>query len=434
MNDDPIALEATTSRNLAEAPPRRGTPLVGLALLALVTAVPARPQEQPTEDAAARLQTSLPAELAELAGEVLERNPELARLRAEAGAAEQRAPQVRALPDPMASVTAFLSTPETRVGPQQASAMISQRFPWFGTLDLKEKQALLGAAASRLEVEAKRLQLVTEVRRLAWELAYLDAEEEAVLEDRETLSHFEELARARYASGVGLGQAVVKLQAEITKDDNRILRIDSRRASLVASLNALRDRPAGDPLPTAQLSAAPAIVPPMDPSGLLDVAEMHRPEVRRSRILTEAAGIGIELAEKQYRPDFTLGFGYTLVGSRDDPAGRAMPPPDNGDDIIGLTLGVNLPVRREKLAAGLLEATARESAARDRTRGILAEIERDLGDLSSRLPLTLDQLALFDDLLILQAEEALRSAEAAFLRDLDGSTLADIALPAAAAA
>ncbi len=414
MIDNPIAVAAFTRTDPARGLSRVPVLLLGLTLAALIAPAPAQSQVQTTyADAAERLLAGLPAHLGEVVDEILDRNPELARLRAEAEAAAQRAPQVRALPDPMASLTAFLSTPETRVGPQLISASFSQRFPWFGTLKLKEQQALFGAAGSRLEVEAKRLKLVTEARRLAWELAYLEAEREAVLEDRDTLSHFEELARARYASGVGLGQAVVKLQAEITKDDNRLLRIDSRRSTLVASLNALRDRPAGDPLPAFRLAEAPEVVLPAS-SSLLDVAAAHRPEVSRSKILTEAAGLGVDLAEKQYRPDFTIGLGVTIVGDREDPAGIAMPPPDNGDDIIGLTLGVNLPVRRKKLAAGVLEATARESAARDRTRGILAEIEGSLGDLTSRLPLTLDQRALFDELLVIQAEEALRSAEAAY--------------------
>ncbi len=82
-----------------------------------------------------------------LLDEVLERNPRLARLTAEAAAAAQRAPQVAALPDPTASLTWFLLSPQTRVGPLQATVNISQSLPWFGTHDWSRPPCWTGAAA-----------------------------------------------------------------------------------------------------------------------------------------------------------------------------------------------------------------------------------------------------------------------------------------------
>ena len=222
-----------------------GAPLAGAA----ATAAAGTGAQNATPAPADRLLAALPPPLAGLAAEVLDRNPDLARLRSTAAAAAARAPQMRSLPDPMASLTAFLLTPETRVGPQQAAATISQRFPWFGKLELRERQALFAAAAATADVEAKRLALVTETRRLYYELAFLGVQERVLRDDRATLGHYEELPRARYASGVGLEQAVIKLQAEITRDDNRLLELANRRAGLVASLDALRDRAGGAPLP-----------------------------------------------------------------------------------------------------------------------------------------------------------------------------------------
>ena len=70
-------------------------------------------------------------------------------------------------------------------------------------------------------------------------------------EDRATLEHYGELALARYASGVGLDQAVIKIQAEITRTDTRLLSLAARRATVVARLNALRDRPQATPVVVA---------------------------------------------------------------------------------------------------------------------------------------------------------------------------------------
>jgi outer membrane protein TolC len=372
------------------------SPLQAVVFLAVATVpvvaatAPAQPVRVEAAAPADALIASLEPPIAELATEVLSRNPDLARLRSVAMAAAARAPQVRSLPDPMASLTAFLLTPETRVGPQQATATLSQRFPWFGKLALRERAALYRSAAARAEVEARRLTLVTE-----------------------TLVHYEEVARGRYASGVGLEQAVVKLQAEISKDDLRLLEIGHRRAGLVAALAALRDRDPDAPLPLFEPAAGPTL-PELDLDRWSQEARSRRPEMIRARALVAAARAGGELAQKEYKPDFTLGLGYTLVGRREDGPGRVQPPPGNGDDIVGVTLGVNLPVRRRRLVAGLAEAAAREGAADEMLRAVEAGIDQVLGELAARLPLTDDQLQLFDRLLITQAEEALRSADAAY--------------------
>ena len=89
------------------------------------------------------------ARLRPLLGEVLDRNPRLARLRAEVSAIEQHAPQVAALPDPTASLTWFVMSPETRVGPQRAAINLMQEFPWFGTLEVDEQASLWDAVAAR---------------------------------------------------------------------------------------------------------------------------------------------------------------------------------------------------------------------------------------------------------------------------------------------
>lgn len=398
-----------------------------LVAVALVVPAPVQPQSDgpqpesdsaamdrtPEADAATRLQDSLGPALRDLVAEVLQRNPDLARARREAMAAELRAPQVRALPDPMASVTPFLSSPETRVGPQELTVSLSQRLPWFGKLALREQAALFAAAAVQAEVEARALARITEARRLYYELAFLDAQENAVREDRSALEHYEEVARTRYASGVGLEQAVVKIQAEITKDDNRLLEIANRRAALVAALNALRDRPPETPFPPPSLPEDQEL-PELAYEPLEELALTARPEVARERARMAQAATGVELARKAYLPDFNVGLAYTAVGSREDAAGRANPPEGDGDDILGVTAGINIPLWRKKLEAGVAEAAQRELAAQEGLRSVAADIHRDLGDLLQRIPQTREQLDLFRDVLTVQAEEALRSAEASY--------------------
>lgn len=347
-----------------------------------------------------------------LVGDVLERNPRIATARAEAAAFAQRAPQVAALPDPMAGVTLYLRTPETRVGPQRAMVSVSQRLPWFGELDLREQAALHEAAAAAAKIDAIRLELVTETRRLSYELAFLDAEAAVVREDRETLAHFEELARARYATGVGLGQAVVKIQAEITRADTRLLRIGRQRAGLLAELNALRDRPDATPAVRFRI---PRFTPVgLNPAALRRSAAVARPETAAARARIEAAATRVELARTDFRPDLTAGLGYTIVGRRDDSAGELDPPADDGKDILAVSASVNLPIWRERLAAGMEEAGQRRLAAEESLRDVVTGIDRAVAALARRIPLLQEELALYERVLLPQAEESLDSALAGY--------------------
>lgn len=383
-----------------------------LLLVALALPAEADPTPTPPPAPADELVAGLDDATAALAAEVLERNPDVARARARAVAAELRAPQLRSLDDPMAALTLFLLPPETRVGPQRFTVSVSQKFPWFGKLALREQAALYRAAAARAELEAERLRVLTEARSRLAELWFLDRHLEIAGEEREHLVRHEEAARARYTAGMGPQQWVVKIQAEITRAEERLLEIERRRWSVLAAINALRDRPADAPVdaPEPPVPAAPE----WRLDELRELAERSKPELHAAAARVAARSAEVELAAKNFRPDFTVGVGYTFVDRRQDDPGRANPPPDNGDDVLALSAGVNLPVRRGRLEAALeesLELRRMEEAAERRVR---SEIERELGDHAARVPLLHRQWTLLQEVLLAQAEEALRSAEAGY--------------------
>lgn len=347
-----------------------------------------------------------------LLGEVLQRNPKFARLAAEAAATAQRAPQVKALPDPMASVTWFAMTPETRVGPQRAAVNLTQRMPWFGTLQVDEQAVLWDAAADRAGLEAARLDVLTAARSDYHELQFLAAEERLVEEDRTTLSHYAELALARYASGVGLDQPAIKIQAEITRADARLLEVSARRSAVVARLNAMRDRPQTTPVRVAEV--APPRASGLELETLRRAAHAARPSMAAANAAVEAAALRVESSANAAKPDLVLGLNYVNVGSRDDAAGRLVPPEDNGRDILGLTGGISLPVWRPSLEAKVEEGVQRRLAAEERVRETASAIDAELGDLVHRIPLLEEQLGLYEDVLIVQARQSLESAESAY--------------------
>ncbi|MGD9253322.1 MAG: TolC family protein [Holophagae bacterium] len=352
--------------------------------------------------------------------EVLERNPGIARLHFEAAAAEQRAPQVKGPPDPVASLTWWVMPPQTRTGPQQAAVSISQRLPWFGTLKLREQAALWEAAAARARVEAARLEAVTEVRTDYLELYFLDRERRIVGDQIATLEHYSQLALARYASGVGIDQTVIKIDAEITRSRARLVTIAERRATIVARLNALRDRPQTTPI---AVSSGATEVPRLEPDleALRELALASRPEMAAAAAAVEAASVRQELAHTTTKPDLVFALNYGFVGPRDDAAGRLNPPEGDGDDVLGLSAGLSLPVWRAAVGAAAEEGVQRRLAAEEGRREAAAVIDRELGELTHRLPLLAEQVDLYGGVLATQARASLDSAESAYAAGTAGA-------------
>lgn len=352
------------------------------------------------------------AKLRLLLEEVLERSPRLARLEAEAAAVEQRSPQVKALPDPMATLTWFVMSPQTRVGPQRAAVNLTQQFPWFGTLELDEQAAMWDAVAGRARLEAARIEVLTEARTDYHELQFLEVERRVVEEDRATLDHYAELALARYASGVGLDQAVIKIQAEITRTETRLLNLAARRATVVARINALRDRPQTTPVVVADSRDTQSA--PMVLEELRRRALEARPEIAAADAAVEAAASRVEVTKKASSPNVVVGLNYGYVSRRHDEVGRLDPPEDNGQDIFGLTGGISLPIWRSSLDAGIEERVQNRLAAEEGRREVTAVIDGKLGDLVHRIPLLEEQVSLYDSVLIVQAKQSLQSAESAY--------------------
>jgi outer membrane protein TolC len=91
-----------------------------------------------------------------------------------------------------------------------------------------------------------------------------------------------------------------------------------------------------------------------------------------------------------------------------------MPPPGNGKDAFSFSVGINLPIWRDKYHAGVLEATEKSIAERKNYSTIRNEMKFSIRDQVVRVQTLEEQLKLYEQVLIPQAEEVLRSSEAAY--------------------
>lgn len=372
-----------------------------------------RGADEPTTTVAAQPEFySTDAQLRRLINEALVRNPQLRETEARWRASIEKIPQVKALPDPMLTITQFIESVETRVGPQRNILALSQQFPWFGTLSLKGKIAFQEALAQAERYEARQWEIIRRMKNTYYDLYFIHMAIAITRGDLELLQRFENIAATRYATGKGIQQNVIKVQTDITKDQDRLLLLEKQRDTLSAMINTLIDQP-----PEAR-SYEPAdfSIPSLslDLNQLYTLAHQHRPDLQATRHAIEKSQLRVQLARKRYWPNLRLGFAYINVGDREDRPGRLMPPPDNGQDAYNVSLGISLPIWRGKLRAALNEAEHLRTAAQAQHDKVENETDFDIRDQYLRLSTTRDQLELYSTVLIPQAEQSLNSSEAAY--------------------
>jgi outer membrane protein TolC len=350
--------------------------------------------------------------LREYAAEALRANPAVQEALARYRAVLEKAPQVTSLPDPKLGFTQAIRSVETRVGPQQNALMLTQAFPWFGKLDLRGKVVLQDAAARRQLYLARQREVVSQVKTSFYALGFIDTALRITQDEQSVLSHYERLAQTRYAAGQGLQQAVIKIQAEITKVMNRLDMLQQRRVSVAARLNTLMDRPPHAPVPEVERLRLPEVS--LDLLALYELGEQNRQELKAAEALVQKSERAIELARKDFSPNFSVSAGFVNVGGRGDPAGLMQPPPDDGKNAFNLSLGLSIPLWRGKYRAGVREATEQMSAQRMAHARVRNEMEFAIQDQTVRLQTLREQVGLFESVLIPQAEETLSSTEAAY--------------------
>lgn len=351
-------------------------------------------------------------QLAELIARLLEENPQILAARELWKATEQRLPQARSLPDPRLSYRLFAETPETRVGPQRQGLELSQDVPWFGKRGLQAQREQHLAASSRWDLRALERSLVAELKGVYFDAVYVREALAINAEEIALLQRFEQIALTRYATGEGIQQSVVKVQTDVTRLMDQREELEQRRDVLSRRMAYLLGRP------ESVRALAPGGLDLLDVSSDLaalrhEFLEEH-PEVRSLAERIEADAAWVRRRGLDSRPDFRVGLGYVDVGRREDAAGVAIPPQDNGQDILSFTVGLNIPLQRKRIRAGIAEAEMRAQATRQSLHHLQNRLSFDFEESILRVE-TLEQRArLYEDVLVPQAEESLASSEAAY--------------------
>ncbi len=306
-------------------------------------------------------------------------------------ALHHRIPQVTSLDDPVVSNTYYPSSNnglQTAAGFLPWNLLVAQQFPWFGTLGLRGLAAEQDVKVALAELCAAQLDVVAAVKRAYLDLDFNTRAERIVLDNRSLVEDFIEIARTRYETGQTSQQDVLSAEVILTDLDRELVTIRQGIASARADLaEQLHVSPETDlqTMPSVMVGAVPEQI-----ERLNQLALAARPELNGRQAAIARDTTAVELARKRYYPNPTLGFNYGLVTTSGALAKNA-----TGNGNLGVFLGFNVPIYRDKLDAGVHEAQARAVADAK-----LYEAERDgtfrqIKDLLSQAKAQRETLDLF---------------------------------------
>lgn len=327
-------------------------------------------------------------------------------------AALERVPQVKTLPDPQLSFGIVIDQVDKSSEYNGERYSISQMFPWFGKLKLRGDVALEEAHAEARRFEAARLQLIDQVSRAYFEYAYLHQAIAIARENLELLIRLESVARAMYrAGGVSLSD-VNRAQVEIGRIEDQVRSLEDVLGVAIAELNAALGRSAHAYLPSVseESSNQTAInLPDYTDEQWIALAKKSNPELAATRYDAARQRHAVELARKNYFPDFTIGVEYARDGTY-----RMAARDGGGSDLISALVSVNLPIRREKYDAGTREMIASHAEATRQIRSREDKLEAELKRALFNYRDSRRKVELYGGTLMPKATESLKITEAAY--------------------
>ncbi|UCC41613.1 MAG: TolC family protein [Candidatus Aminicenantes bacterium] len=345
--------------------------------------------------------------LSEIIQEALRVNPRIHVAEKEWKAALEKIPQVKALPDPMLRYSRFGQSIETRLGPQRNKISLSQKFPFFGKLALKGEVARSYSSLLEEEYSAVKADIVLKVKRIFFSLYWFDKALTIAQEEKEVLQRLTRIAQKKYETGTANQQDVLKAQLEISKILDKILTLKQGRKALASQLNSLLNKPQDARVGEVEEFQVPEFLAKL--SELSKWAIENRPELKKARRLIEKNEKSLKLTKKNYFPDFQLMLDYIDIG------GGTTTNPNDGQNAWMGSIGVSIPLWRNKLRAAEAEEAIKLEASRDRYRDMENDTLSRVNELFFEVKTTEEQINLYKYSLLPQAEQSFKASETAYL-------------------
>jgi cobalt-zinc-cadmium efflux system outer membrane protein len=365
---------------------------------------PTSPQRRTPESPGMAEHAGMPASLRELIQEAEQKNPQIS-ASFHAWQASRNVPkQVSALPETQLSVQQFsVGSPRPFAGYSNSDfAYIgfgaSQDIPYPGKRQLRASVAEHEAASMEAQADSVRRTVVGNLKMVYFRLAYIQQTFGALQRSDELLNQVKEASEARYRVGQGNQQDVLKAQLQHTKILQEIAHHHQEEGLLQAQIKQALGRPQESADIVAETLTVRGL--PYSAAELLQKAREQNPDVHSKQASIRQQDTQVELAHKEFRPDFNVGYTYEHTASQ-------------FKDYYMASFSVRLPNRGRQRAA-LAEAEQNQERARQEldveSQRVLSEVQQQY----VRAKTSEERLNIYRDGLVPQSEATFQSALSAY--------------------
>jgi outer membrane protein, heavy metal efflux system len=346
----------------------------------------------------------LPVSLKDLIGEAERNNPGIAVAEHGYAAATYGARQGSALPDTQVTVQQFaVGSPGPFAGYTNSEfAYIglgaSQEIPYPGKRGLRGQVANREADVRRVQIESVRRTVTDKLKTAYFQLAYLQQTLSVLERNAQVLKDVEQIVESRYRVGQGNQQEVLKAQLQSTKILQEITMHHREVGQLEAQLKQLLNRPQESPDIQTEPLAERTIT--YTASDLLSLTKHQNPNVKAQEAMLAKSDSQVELAKKEFHPDFTVQYMYQNTDRK-------------FRDYYMAGISITLP-NRGRRKAELAEAEANRDQA---NKQLEAEVQQRLAEVQDQYVVaqtSTEQLKIYKDGLIPQSNVAFQSALASY--------------------
>lgn len=401
-----------------------------IALIWAITAITAQAQEsrsiifsksveRAAEDSLLVHNTPL---LSELIAETLKNNPEIRAAAQEHQAAQQRVGPAGALDDPQVEIGVLYmpiaASPFRTEDMTMKMIGLAQALPFPGKRDLREAVASKDAEAIEYGYQETINRIVHDLKTAYFDLGLTLELIKLVEKNKQTLEHFLRIAEERYQVGQGSQADVLKAQTQVSRTMDRLIGLAREQPMFETNLLRALGRGMGSKAPTplpVQLYHEPAL----KLEALYEAALIQRPRLLALKSLIARSEKVLDLAQKDYYPDFTPRLMYGQRESRLDGTGRA--------DEVSFTVTMNLPVwRKSKLEPRVSEALALRDQAMSLHQAQINEIAATLRQQLAVAEQSYKSAQLYQSTILPQARLTVESSLSAYkVNRVDFLTLLD---------
>ena len=329
----------------------------------------------------------------------LERNPAIATARSVIEQNEGGQIQAGAYPNPLITAQtadAAIRDPSNGIRILERGVTVHQTVEWPGMRSARKGAAEAGLEGATVGLEVAKLNLIAEVKGLFYELLLAERTVDLLQQNLEIVQDVARIVKARVRSGEGPQFELVKAEVEVLK----------AKQELTKAKNAVRVRLVGlDTLTAGGLGPRykvqgdfRSLRDHLDPEQMAARDLSQHPILKRQGKLVEQAEITVSKERQSRVPNVTMFGGYAREAGREAVFG-------------GLTVPTPIWYLQQGHIASALGSQRKEEAELLRARNDLA---RAINQHAREAETAQEQILVYEEGLLKQAQEALRIAQLSF--------------------